>query len=367
MRKMIKTCRICKECKDVKDFYNRKKEKDGLASECKLCKRQIDREYREKNAESIAIKKKIYRQNNKEKIKEGQKQSVAKNKEHYIHYLTKYKQEHREELLQKASDYYWSNRESILEKQKVIRDISPLRHILSKAKTRAKRSGTHFDLTMDDLFVPQICPILGIPISTGNLTREKQSPSIDRMDNSKGYTKGNSWIISSLSNTMKSDASPEELFLFARWVVGESVFIIEKQDVERKVLNRWHSGIKSRSKRDGIIFDILPDDLYIPKICPVFGRQLSKNLPCGSKMLPSVDKIIPELGYIRGNIQIISKQANMMKNKASKLELFAFSGWVFKNFAKNYLTPGSEKARLIHTLLQEQKFEEAQHLLQETT
>lgn len=166
---------------------------------------------------------------------------------------------------------------------------------------------------------------------------------------------------------MKSDASFEELILFAKWIVGESVFTVENQEVENRVLRRWYSGIKARCKRDGIIFDISPDDLYIPKVCPVFGKPLSKKIPPGSKTLPSVDRIVPENGYTKGNIAVISRQANTMKNKASRLELFAFSGWVFKNFAKNYLTPGSEKARLIHTLLQEQKIEEAQQLLQENT
>lgn len=149
--------------------------------------------------------------------------------------------------------------------------------MLTAAKKRAKENDLDFDLTVEDLLVPQICPILGIPLSTGSLTKEKQSPSLDRLDNSKGYTKENSWVISSLSNTMKNDASFEELILFAKWIVGESVFTVENQEVENRVLRRWCSGIKARCKRDNIIFDISPDDLYIPKICPVFGKPLSKN------------------------------------------------------------------------------------------
>lgn len=361
---MIKTCRICGECKDAKDFYKSNKEKDGLASECKLCKKQLDQDYRKKNAESIAAKKKIYRQNNREKIREGQKRSVEKNKEHYLHYLEKYKEEHREESRQRANEYYWANKEEVLEKQRVIRNTTPQKHMLTAAKKRAKESDMDFDLEVDDLFVPQICPILGISLATGSLTKEKQSPSLDRLDNSKGYTKENSWVISSLSNTMKSDASFEDLVLFAKWIVGESTFTTERQEVEQRVLRRWHSGIKCRSNRDGIKFDILPNDLYIPRVCPVFGKPLSKKLPPSSKMLPSVDKIIPEIGYTKDNINVISRQANTMKNKATKLELLCFAGWVFKEFAPDYLTHGATKARLIHTLMQSQLYEEAQNHVQ---
>lgn len=359
----MKTCWRCKECKEDSEFHKRSREKDGLARECKACKSKSGKEYNERNKETIKAKKKAYRQKNKEKVREGQKKAIDKNKEHYESYSRKYSEKRREYNKRRCKERYLANKEEIAEKLKAKRRAMPQKYMFNAAKYRAKKVGIDFSLVPDDIIVPQICPILGIQISITDLKREKQSPSLDRLDNSKGYTKDNSWVISSLANSMKNDATFEELVLFAKWIVGESNFSTEDQEIEHKVLRRWHSGIKARCKRDGIIFEILPDDLYLPKVCPVFGEVLSKNLPACSKMLPTVDKIVPELGYTKENIQVISMQANTMKSKATKLELFSFAGWVFKNFAPEYLTQGATNAILIHTLMQNQLQEEAQKLL----
>lgn len=359
----MKICWRCKECKEDSEFHKRSREKDGLARECKTCKSKSDKEYNKRNEESIKAKKKIYRQNNKEKVIDGQRKAVEKNKEHYSNYNRNYSEKRREYNKRKCKERYLANKEEIAEKLKVARRAMPQKYMFNAAKYRSKKFGIDFSLEVVDIIIPQICPILGIKIAITSFKKEKQSPSLDRLDNSKGYTKDNSWVISSLSNTMKNDASFEELVLFAKWVIGESNFTADRQEVEHRVLRRWHSQIKTRSKKDGIIFNISPDDLYIPKVCPVFGGVLSKNLPACSKMLPTVDKIIPELGYTKENIQILSMQANVMKSKATKLELFSFAGWVFKNFAEDYLTSGSDRAKLIHTLLQAQLYEEAQKLV----
>jgi len=93
----------------------------------------------------------------------------------------------------------------------------PLRFMIRAAKTRAKKAGMEFDLSEEDLVLPSVCPILGIPLEVGKGGHTGSSPSLDRIDNSKGYVKGNVWVISRKANTMKSSASFDDLLKFAHW------------------------------------------------------------------------------------------------------------------------------------------------------
>lgn len=67
-----------------------------------------------------------------------------------------------------------------------------------------------------------------------------------------------------------------------------------------------------------------------PNECPVFKVPFVDRGVGFSKWSPSIDKIDPKLGYIRGNIQIISLFANCMKRDASSEQLMMFANWVLK-------------------------------------
>ena len=86
--------------------------------------------------------------------------------------------------------------------------------ILQHAKARAKRDGVPFELKLSDINIPTVCPYLGLTINQvkGDW---RAGASLDRIDPSKGYVRGNIEVISRLANTMKSNASPEELVRFA--------------------------------------------------------------------------------------------------------------------------------------------------------
>ena len=100
----------------------------------------------------------------------------------------------------------------------------PDRFLLSRAKSRAKKKGLEFNIDITDIDVPIICPILGIPIIKEYKKGTKggpspNSPSLDRIDNSKGYVKGNVRVISHKANTMKHNATSLDLIRFAEWVL----------------------------------------------------------------------------------------------------------------------------------------------------
>lgn len=80
-------------------------------------------------------------------------------------------------------------------------------------KKRAKLKGFEFDLTLDDIPpIPEYCPVLGIKIKANDTNKPlDSSPSIDRIDSTKGYVKGNIRIISNRANRIKADATIEEL------------------------------------------------------------------------------------------------------------------------------------------------------------
>lgn len=94
--------------------------------------------------------------------------------------------------------------------------------MLRRAKQRAKEKGLEFNLTEDDVVVPTHCPILGIELKMhkGRSGGNPGSPALDRVDNSKGYVKGNVMVMSHLANMMKSSANTEELIRFAEWVIN---------------------------------------------------------------------------------------------------------------------------------------------------
>lgn len=82
------------------------------------------------------------------------------------------------------------------------------------AKDRSEKKGCEFTITLDDIKIPLVCPLLEIPIVMHS-TRERHynAPSIDRIDSTKGYTKDNIWIISHRANQLKNDSTLAEMKL----------------------------------------------------------------------------------------------------------------------------------------------------------
>jgi hypothetical protein len=92
--------------------------------------------------------------------------------------------------------------------------------ILKRLKERSIQKGLDFDLTVTDINVPLKCPVFGFDLQRNHKVPLFNSPSVDRIDPTKGYTKDNIQIISQLANAMKQNATPEQLLQFARWILN---------------------------------------------------------------------------------------------------------------------------------------------------
>lgn len=90
-------------------------------------------------------------------------------------------------------------------------DVAKRMHI--RVKCRAKTKGIPYELEVDDIVVPEKCPVLGLTLTMqqGRQGYHPNSPSLDRTVPSKGYVRGNVRVISSRANLLKNDATVEEL------------------------------------------------------------------------------------------------------------------------------------------------------------
>lgn len=102
------------------------------------------------------------------------------------------------------------------------RKEDPQGYWITNLRIRARKMGLPFNLTKEDLPVPDLCPVLKIPLifaSGGKPT--PNSPSADRVDNSKGYIKGNVRIISFKANRAKGDMTLEDAERLVSYMKGE--------------------------------------------------------------------------------------------------------------------------------------------------
>ena len=103
----------------------------------------------------------------------------------------------------------------MLQRRKELRrehhETNPSKFLLESSKARAKKKGLEHTITINDIVIPDVCPVLGIPLKIGIGLPTENSPSIDRIDNQRGYTRENVIVISHRANTLKRNATIEEL------------------------------------------------------------------------------------------------------------------------------------------------------------
>lgn len=108
----------------------------------------------------------------------------------------------------------------------------------------------------------------------------------------------------------------------------ETAKISNPQDYRKRIAV---SNAKQSAKESGVPFNLtvatVPD---IPEYCPVFGVRLNLT-PNADKRpddCPSLDRVIPELGYIASNVVWICWRANRLKNNATLRELEQLTNYV---------------------------------------
>lgn len=90
-----------------------------------------------------------------------------------------------------------------------IRKLDPIGELLAAAKQRASRKGLAFNLVREKLHIPETCPICGIRLQRAEGRAISASPTLDRVDNARGYELGNVEVICYDCNRIKSDGTAD--------------------------------------------------------------------------------------------------------------------------------------------------------------
>ena len=101
---------------------------------------------------------------------------------------------------------------------------------------------------------------------------------------------------------------------------------------EARILRRL-AHLRSKCLQKNIEFNLSVEDVLVPSHCPVLGVELNFN--SHSPYCATVDRIKPELGYIKGNVVIVSKRANQIKSDASLEEMLKVTDYYRQIFNGN--------------------------------
>jgi len=93
-------------------------------------------------------------------------------------------------------------------------------NLIRVTKKRSIDNNLPFNITIEDIVIPDFCPILGIPIKRSDKYQSNNSPSIDKFIPELGYVKGNVWIVSAKANRLKSNLNKEELTMFCTVILS---------------------------------------------------------------------------------------------------------------------------------------------------
>ena len=162
-------CHKCSSDIIETDWYYSVRGRDGM---CKSCRKN----YRKKEK------------------REHTKKYVSERKEHYKQLMTEWRKNN--------PDY-----------QKKWTKKCPESQLLRSARQRAKQKGMECTITQNDIHIPELCPVFKVPL----VKRTEYAPSLDRIDNTKGYIPENIVVVSRKANIMKNNGSVEDLRMLVEY------------------------------------------------------------------------------------------------------------------------------------------------------
>jgi hypothetical protein len=124
-----------------------------------------------------------------------------------------------------TSHKHWRAKASL--KRELLRKASPdayggdyfRRALCARSQSRAKAAGIPFNLTPKDIPLPTHCCVLGLELDYNlmGVRVAPEAPSVDRIDNTRGYEPDNIQVISHRANKLKGDATLDELIAIGNW------------------------------------------------------------------------------------------------------------------------------------------------------
>lgn len=106
-----------------------------------------------------------------------------------------------------------------------------------------------------------------------------------------------------------------------------------RKDPRPKML--WDA--KRRARSQEVPFNLKKEDFVVPSFCPILGIPIFVGDGVASENSPSMDKIIPERGYVPGNVVVLSSRANRLKSDATLEELEKILAYIKANNTRTNL------------------------------
>lgn len=169
----------------------------------------------------ISIRFTLSRESRNAYMREYRARWTPEQKEQNREWQRKYRNKARDRIKAKNRAAYSENPKIQLTRSVESANNNPERTLWQSARANAKVYGREFSIEISDIIIPNVCPFFGTPMKVARGQGiNPYAPSVDRVDSSLGYIKGNIQVISKKANVMKSNATKEELIKFAKYILA---------------------------------------------------------------------------------------------------------------------------------------------------